>query len=257
MARRARGSPRPQVPPGAGLRLHPGAGHAAPGRRAAETAGDHPPVARGRIEEGVVKYQATFHYTILYSGVKSLRIDVPAEVAATLRNTTPGIRDKTIDPPPADVAKGMVAWSFSGEAELIGKGKIELVWEKKIDKLDLGKSVDSTCRGWCPATCDRAWGQIVLAKAETLDVQRRASRKGLRPIDPQHDLMDRRSAGAARAFEFHGDWTLPHHRHPIPAGGDQADQHRPGGGADGRHAGRRGRRAGALPRPQCAGSGWR
>ena len=34
-----------------------------------------------RIEEGVIKYQATFFYSILYSGVKSLRIDVPADVA--------------------------------------------------------------------------------------------------------------------------------------------------------------------------------
>ena len=45
-----------------------------------------------RIDEGVIKYQATFFYTILYSGVKSLRIDVPADVAPRLPNTTAGIR---------------------------------------------------------------------------------------------------------------------------------------------------------------------
>ena len=95
-----------------------------------------------RVEEGVVKYQVTFFYNVLYSGVKSLRIDVPAEVAAGLRVTTPGVREKTIDPPPADLAKDYVAWSLTGESELMGDGQIELNWEKKIEKLDIGKSVE-------------------------------------------------------------------------------------------------------------------
>ncbi len=58
-----------------------------------------------RVEEGVVKYDFTFFYNVLYSGVKSLRIDVPAEVADGLRVATPGVHEKTIDPPPADLAK--------------------------------------------------------------------------------------------------------------------------------------------------------
>ena len=166
-----------------------------------------------RIEQGVVKYQATFYYTILYSGVKSLRIDVPADVAAGLRNNTPGLREKVVDPPPADLAKGYVAWSFSGESELLGDGRIELVWEKKIDKLDIGKSVELDVPRLVPQSVDRAWGQIVLAKAETLDVREAGEPKGLRPIDPQHDLMPEASGtpavrDAAQAFEFHGDWTL-------------------------------------------------
>jgi hypothetical protein len=56
---------------------------------------------------------------------------------------------------------------------------------------------------------DRAWGQIVLAKAEMLDFQEAEDlMKGLRPIDPQHDLATPVS-GAARAFEFYDQWTLP------------------------------------------------
>ncbi len=97
-----------------------------------------------RIEEGVIKYQATFFYSIHYSGVKSLRIDVPADVAPLLRNTTTGIHEKTIDPPPADVDKNMVAWSLTGEGELLGDGQIDLVWEKKLDKLDVGKDLKVT-----------------------------------------------------------------------------------------------------------------
>jgi hypothetical protein len=163
-----------------------------------------------RIEQGVAKYQATFHHTILYSGVKSLRIDVPAAVVGLgLHNKTLAIRDKVMDPQPADVAKGYSAWSFSGEAELIGTGDIELLWDEPIKKLDVGKSVDLDVPRLVPQGADlRAWGQIVLTKAETLDVQESGEPKGLRPIDPQRDVEPPVS-GAAKAFEFHGDWALP------------------------------------------------
>ena len=50
-----------------------------------------------RVEEGVVKYQITFFYKVLYSGIKSLRIDVPAEVAGGLRVTTRGVRERAVD----------------------------------------------------------------------------------------------------------------------------------------------------------------
>ena len=59
-----------------------------------------------RVEEGVVKYDFTFFYNVLYSGVKSLRIDVPAEVAARPARRHARRHEKAIDPPPADLAKG-------------------------------------------------------------------------------------------------------------------------------------------------------
>jgi hypothetical protein len=159
-----------------------------------------------RIEEGVVKYQATFYYSVLYSGVKSLRIDIPADVAPLLHNNTPGMHEKTIDPPPADLEKNMVAWSFSGEGELLGDGRINLVWEKKLDKLDGDNRLDVP--RLIPHNVDLSWGQIVLAKAETLGFEEGDDLKGLRPIDPQHDLATP-VPGAARAFEFHDEWSLP------------------------------------------------
>jgi len=162
-----------------------------------------------RIEDGVVKYQATFFYEILYSGVKSLRIDVPTEVAAGLRNNTPHIRQRVITPPPDDLAEGYVAWSLSGETELIGEGKIELVWEEKLEKLDVGGSDDVALPLLKPMEVDRAWGQIVLTKVETIDIQESGETSGLRPIDPQHDLMAGADVpGGAAAFEFHDDWAL-------------------------------------------------
>jgi len=161
-----------------------------------------------RIDEGVIKYQATFHYSIRYSGVKSLRIDVPADLAPMIRNNTQGIHQTTIDPPLADLEKGMVAWNLTGEGELLGEGQIDLVWEEKLDKLDVGKELKVTVPRLIPRGVDRAWGQIVLAKAETLDFQEAEDLKGLRPIDPQRDLITPVS-GAARAFEFYDAWTLP------------------------------------------------
>jgi hypothetical protein len=162
-----------------------------------------------RIEAGVARYEATFFYDIRYSGVKSLRIDIPADLAGEIRNDTTGVQEKVIDPAPADLPEGYVAWSLTGETEFNGQTELHFSWERPIDNLELGKSVDLPIPRLRPASVDRAWGQIVLAKAETIDVHEAGEPTGLRPIDPQHDLMPGASvADAARAFEFHEDWTL-------------------------------------------------
>jgi hypothetical protein len=165
-----------------------------------------------RVEDGLVKYQATFFYEILYSGVPSLRIDVPVEVAGLLRNNTPAIREKVLDPPPSDLPKGYTAWSFAGPTELTGEGKIELAWQNQIEKLDVGKPLTLKIPELRPHKADqgdRTWGQIVLAKAETIDLHETDDFQGLRPIDPQHDLMPGADVpGASAALEFHGPWSL-------------------------------------------------
>jgi len=165
-----------------------------------------------RIDSGVVKYSATFFYDVLYSGVKTLRLDVPQDLAADIRVTPLTIRHETLAEKPDDLADGYVAWQLTGDTEFMGSVRITLIWEKKIEKLDVGKSVDLEIPRLIPRAIDRAWGQIVLAKAETIDVQRAEGEdkvKGLRPIDPQHDLMPGAAVkGAARAFEFHEDWAL-------------------------------------------------
>ena len=61
-----------------------------------------------------------------------------------------------------------------------------------------------------PRDVDRATGQIVTKKSETIDVRPASAANGLRPIDPQTDLVAGTTiAGAAMAFEFVDDWTLP------------------------------------------------
>ena len=164
-----------------------------------------------RVEEGVVKYDFTFSYGILYSGVKSLRIDVPKEVAEGLRVTTPGFDKKTIDPPPADLTKGDVAWSLTGKSELIGTHVVKLHWDKPIGNLEIGKPVSLLVRYLKPMDVYLASGQIALVKSETIDVHESSDPKNLAknlwPIDPQHDLKIPVPL-AARAFRFDTDWSL-------------------------------------------------
>ena len=164
-----------------------------------------------RIESGVVKYETTFFYDILYSGVKSLRIDVPAAKAGRIRVVTPDIRRVTLagDDAPPDVPAGHVAWRLEGETEFMGSRRFSLRWEEEIEKLDIGKTVLLHVPRLMPSGIDRAWGQIVLTKAEAIDVTPAEEREGLRPVDPRQDLMAGANVqDAARAFEFHDAWTL-------------------------------------------------
>ncbi len=162
-----------------------------------------------RLDSGVARFESKIFYEILYSGVKSLRIDVPASVAADLRNISNGIREAPIEPQPADVAAGYVAWSLTGENELIGNQIVQFTWERKLDALEVGKSLDVVVPRLKPNGVDRAWGQIVVTKTESLDVQPAGEPTGLRPIDPLHDVMaDANVPDAASAFEFYDEWTL-------------------------------------------------
>ncbi len=160
-----------------------------------------------RVEEGVVKYDFTLAYEVRYSGVKSLRLDVPAGLAPSLRIVALGVRKSTIEPPPDDLEKDYTAWRLSGDAEFFGQGKIKLSCEEKIEKLEVGEPVELAIQRLIPREIDRAWGQIALVKSETIDVHPAGEPKSLQPIDPRRDLVDP-VADAARALEFYGDWAL-------------------------------------------------
>jgi hypothetical protein len=162
------------------------------------------------LKDGRVRYVARFHYDILYSGVQAVRIDLPAAVASKARCTTSGVRETVIDPPPADLDAGVVAWELSGQAEFIGPVVIELTWDDELGDLPYGQAVEVNVPVLSPRGTDRAWGQVVLRKAETIDwVPVAESSSGVRPIDPQMDLMAGAAAlGVARALEFQGAWSL-------------------------------------------------
>ncbi|MFO0868072.1 MAG: hypothetical protein U0935_03920 [Pirellulales bacterium] len=164
-----------------------------------------------RLETGVVKYEATIFYDVRYSGVKSLRIDVPQALAGRIHNETPAYREKTLEKPEPPPSEGAVAWSFTGETELLGQHTLKLTWEQPLEELAVGGSREVVVPRLTPrdAELERAWGQVVVTKAETLDIRPTGTPRGLRPIDPQHDLMPGVAvADAARAFEFQADWEL-------------------------------------------------
>ena len=163
-----------------------------------------------RVEAGVVKYDARFYYDIRYGSVKTLRIDVPAALVKDkkLRNTTAGVREEEMSPAPADLAKDYVAWQLSGEKEFAGQQIITLTWESPIEKLDVGKSVTIAVPHLKPQG-GRAHGQIILTRAEMIDLGGPENPAGLRAIDPQHDVpAEDRKADAVLAYEFEADWTL-------------------------------------------------
>ncbi len=164
-----------------------------------------------RIESGVVKTDATLFYDIRYSGIKALRLDVPTALATTIRITTPGVMH-TPDPDAAnlpDLLPDYVPWRLTRDTEFLGSVAIRLTWETKINALEIGRSVELQVPRLVPRGVDRAWGQIVLAKAEAIDVAPTGAPTGLRPIDPQQDLMPGAEVdAAAQAYEFHHDWSL-------------------------------------------------
>ncbi|MFT5122691.1 MAG: hypothetical protein ACI9TH_003069 [Kiritimatiellia bacterium] len=160
------------------------------------------------IESGVVKYSAKLFYHIQYSGVSSLRLDVPASEADQIRILTTGIRHSAMTVT-NELAEGSTAWKLEGETEFSGQVVIHLNWEKKIEKLDIGKKITIAIPRLIPREVDRSTGQIVLTKSEGIDVSPAASAEGLRPIDPRMDLMAEASVSdAAQAYEFLGDWAL-------------------------------------------------
>ncbi|MCE9545461.1 MAG: hypothetical protein K8T25_08080 [Planctomycetia bacterium] len=162
-----------------------------------------------RAKPGVVAYEATLNYDVKYSGVKSLRVDVPAALSGQIRNETRDVREQKLDPQPKDVAEKYVAWSLTGPTEFLGKGAIKLVWEQKLDNLQIGKSVPLDVPRLVPRQVDLAMGQIVLVKEESLDVTPTGKPTGLEPIDPQQQLMPGASVpDAASAYQFQDEWSL-------------------------------------------------
>jgi len=165
-----------------------------------------------KVESGVIRYEATLFFEVRYSGVKSLRLDVPADLASDIHNQTRGVaREAAMDPQPEDVAEGYIAWSLTGETEFLGETKIKLDWEQQIGELAVGKSQEVVLPRLCPKDVDRAWGQVVIAKAETLDVRRSGQPTGLRGIDPSPA-----SGACCSALSRSGCPAPPRGRTPSP-----------------------------------------
>ncbi|MDR2117737.1 MAG: hypothetical protein LBP87_15270 [Planctomycetaceae bacterium] len=177
-----------------------------------------------RIEEGIIKNESKFYYEILFSTIKSLRIDVPEKLSGHLnisktasgnvneQNDVTDWREQMIVPQPDDVAEGYVAWEFATKSNLFGKGVLKLTWEDEFSQPEIGKSQSIDIPRLLPKkqqSADRIWGQIIVSKSQSIDIGESETTKGLKPIDPQYDISEQdRIDHAVAAFEFHDDWSL-------------------------------------------------
>ena len=162
-----------------------------------------------QVESGLAKYEITISYNVQYSGVKSLRIDVPTELFDKKELLPPPGLIKKMDPQPKDVPAGYTALAVSSDGEFLGASEVKFTGERKLADLQVGKSVKIALPVLQPHGVDRHTGKIAAAKAETIDLGVDGKPTGLRPIDPQRDIpAGKLSVPAAMAFEFVGDWSL-------------------------------------------------
>lgn len=164
------------------------------------------------VDQGEVKFHASLHYQVRYSGVNKFRLDVPRTIAQLIRNDSSNFITKNeITPPPEDLNEGYVAWELTSNRELLGAVTISLSWNQKLEELEAAGTDSVNVGKLIPMSVDRSWGQLVFKKAENLDLTpEKDSIQGLRPIDPQHDIqLAGDTSGATLAMEFHGDdWNL-------------------------------------------------
>ncbi len=161
------------------------------------------------VEPGSVQFTSTLFTKVQYSSLASLRLDVPESLAKEIRIATPGIRENTIIPPPTDLASGYVAWELVGDTPWLGERVVRLGWQQRVDGLDIGKRSKIDVPRLIPRNVDHAWGQVVLNRKDSIDLQLEDGSSGLRPIDPRYDLMPGTSfPDASRAFEYQSDWTM-------------------------------------------------
>jgi len=164
------------------------------------------------VDQGEVKFNVGLHYHVRYSGVQKFRLDVPNAIAGLIRNDSSSFITKSeINPAPDDLAEGYVAWELRSNRELLGPVTVELSWNQALESLEATGSDLVLIGKLAPKHVDRSWGQIAFKKSENLDViPEKDSLQGLRPIDPQQDIvLAGDTAGATLAMEFHGDdWNL-------------------------------------------------
>ncbi|WP_460167454.1 hypothetical protein [Thermostilla marina] len=162
------------------------------------------------VEDRAIRYTDEFRFDVQYGGVESFRIDIPEVLADEFRLTTRNFREERITPDPDDLEPGYQAWKFSGPQELLGSYTLTLTWTRELsNELDKARDVPVDVPRLIPRNVEQSWGQVVVLKAENIDVRDAPGAEGVRPIDPQHDLMDGlQFENAAGAFEFHGPWTL-------------------------------------------------
>ena len=172
------------------------------------------------VQSGIINHSVTLAYDVRYSGVKKLRLDVPTSLIEKIRNDSKLVQESVITPRPDDLAADYTAWQLISNRELFGVFQVDLSWIESLDDLEVGSAASVSLNPLTPKEVHRSWGQIVIKKAENLDVVP-AESDGVRPIDPRYDLKlgstETQIEGAAVAMEFHQAWSvkLDIHRYEL------------------------------------------
>ena len=172
------------------------------------------------VQSGIINHSVTLAYDVRYSGVKKLRLDVPTSLIEEIRIDSKLVQESVITPRPDDLADDYTAWQLTSNRELFGNFQVELSWIESLEDLEVGSAASVSLTPLIPQEVNRSWGQIVIKKAENLDVVP-AESDGVRPIDPRYDLKlgstEMQVEGAAVAMEFHQEWSvkLDIHRYEL------------------------------------------
>lgn len=166
-------------------------------------------VTQIEVESGLLRYRTELDYDVKFSPVRSLRLDVPDALSQRIRIVGGALSYERMEPQPADVAAGYVAWKLSGANELLGTFPVVLAWDVSIPEVAVGAKQVANVQTVQPQEVERKRGQLVFDRSDLFDIQLEAGAKGLRPIDPTADLYgERRVEDAVAALEYVGPWEL-------------------------------------------------
>ena len=161
------------------------------------------------VESGLLRYQADLDFDVRFSAVADFRVDVPAANENRIRVVGGSLSQQKIEPQPADVVAGFVAWKLVGASELLGKHSVQLAWDVPVPEIAVGATKSFDITTLAAKNVERERGQLVLRRSELFDVQAGTTISGLRPIDPTTDVFGgRRFEDAVAALEYVGPWTL-------------------------------------------------
>jgi len=159
------------------------------------------------IADDVQKVEAQALFTILYAGIRELRVAVPAEIAEIIEIEGAGIQEKRREAAPtsetgtAAPTPGAVVFRILLQTDTIGSYALRASWKRKLGELTSGGSVDVPLAALRVLDVFSETGWIAVQKGDDLVIEPEAS--GLEPVDARElppALRDR--GGIFRSYRY-------------------------------------------------------
>ena len=136
-----------------------------------------------------IKYVLRMQIDILYSGVKNLRLAIPAELFPRLRLLAPR---HTLLPAEKingeDVPEGYGVYTLQKDSEFLGSAVVAFNWEENLGDIPFGASKETAVPRIIPLGCDRSWGQVACIKSEMTDLSPLEASQ-MTPMDARFNIM--------------------------------------------------------------------